>query len=294
MFYYLDESGNWQEIEKEQNRLVITSLVISDEMTDRQLKEDIEIFKAQRGLKDLHAADMRKEIKEEFYTLIETYVVKDEVKVLSYLLDPGVLYSETMRDSDDIYTDIASRLIGESCLGDTDVKIEYDMKFHYAYPFNVIQVMKHNNYDDFIRMQKNFFLTNQAFDKQKRRIKTILSRVTSMSINSQQLKDKSWVSRYLWSEFRLKVEKAFLRREILKERTRNYIKQTVLNFEMQMYDYDLSIEYKGKHAQSAGVQMVDMLCNLLWIHGHVPKNSASSTVKSIYHHITIKDITNEV
>jgi hypothetical protein len=52
----------------------------------------------------------------------------------------------------------------------------------------------------------------------------------------------------------------------------------------------VNITYKGKHNQSAGVQIIDFLTNVVRFHGNHPKYFRPPIVKDIYQKISIKEI----
>ena len=53
-------------------------------------------------------------------------------------------------------------------------------------------------------------------------------------------------------------------------------------------DLNIVIDYKGKHIQSAGVGVIDVLTNIVRYNGITPKNHMTQTTKDIYNYIKIK------
>jgi len=206
MHYYFDESGNWEEIENEKNVLVIAGVLVKDKQILENLNNDIEKFKKDKNLNELHMTDIKDfSIKDGLYQILDKYIQEQQMKVLGYVLKPKNI-TETQRDEDELYLDIASRLISEITFGDKDIKIEYDMKFHYAYPQNVIKNM--NNilrYDDeFMRMQNKTHIISFKEKQERDRIeKMIRDKKININLNSKEI-----LKKYLWTEFRLKVEKS--------------------------------------------------------------------------------------
>lgn len=299
MNYYFDESGNWKEIENETNRLVLAGLVIRDKNIARDLGQEFALFKSENNLEHIHASEIKdKFLKEELYKIISRYISLDDVLVLGYLIDPKMLFSQTMKDPDEIYIDTASNLIGEMVFGDKDINIEYDMKFHYAYPQKILENMdKKRDYDDYIQMSKNFYLKKHSFEKQKDRIKKNILRVQNRVENSyevlKKLEDISFVNSYLWEEFRLKTEKSAILREKFKDKIYSYINQQAKLLNLNFDDTKVKIAYKNKYQQSAGVEMIDVINNLLWRYGKTPPGYLSNAVKTIFKNMEIKEITNE-
>lgn len=296
MDYFFDESGNWQEIDNEKKRLVIAGMVIKDEVVTKDLEQDLKLFKIRNKLFQIHASEIKDSLlKEELYQIIYEYIKLDEVLILAYIINPKILFSQTMKDPDEIYIDIASDLIGSMTFGDKKIDIEYDMKFHYAYPQNIIENIKiEKKFDEYMQMSRNFFLKDHFFRKHKERIsKNILrnrNRIDNINEVVKKIDDIKFVNKYLWEEFRLKTEKTALAKEKFKDKIQNYVKQQCKIFGLLAYDMELDIQYKGKHNQSAGVQVIDVVNNLLWRNGTNPNNNSSSAVKGIYKNITIKEI----
>jgi len=206
------------------------------------------------------------------------------MKVLGYVLKPKNI-TETQRDEDELYLDIASRLISEITFGDKDIKIEYDMKFHYAYPQNVIKNM--NNilrYDDeFMRMQNKTHIISFKEKQERDRIeKMIRDKKININLNSKEI-----LKKYLWTEFRLKVEKSYRIREILKDRILSYTQMELQKLNLEPYYPKISIEYKQKHKKVIGIEVADILNNLIW---NGTKNTTTKIGKELFKKLNVKEI----
>jgi len=270
MFYFVDESGNWQEIEEETNKLVIAGLLCKNEKAFNELDEDVKFFKIRNGFHgNFHAADIKDNLLlDEFYMIIEKYIKSDDFRVLAYVIDPKKFYSQTQKDSDELYLDTSAELIKELSFGDENIEIEYDMKFHYAYPQNVLENLHIvNEWNSYSQMAKNFNLRYRAFEKNKERIKTGILRNSHRIENYQtyidRLDDINFVKDYLWVEFRLKMEKALIIRERFKERINSLLQKEYADFGLNI-DYRLDIKYNQKREQSVGVEVIDVINNLIW------------------------------
>jgi hypothetical protein len=287
MNYYFDESGNWQELEQERRNLVIGGVVAKNTEVLIDLKDELDGFKFKNNLTHIHATELEPIKRWELYKIIAKYLENKTLKALFYFMNPSIFYSQTQKDPEDIYINVASELLSNIAFGDNKIKVEYDMKFHYAYPVKILESMQeHKGYDEFIRMSKNFtFKDEKEIEKQKNRLSKILSR---LNIPVNKLNNPNFLYKYIWEEFRLKVESGARMREKFKERTLLKMEQNNKKLGLNS-DIKLNIEYKGKHNQSVGVYVVDVLTNIVRYHGKKAKNDE---VKDIYKYIKVKEITN--
>jgi len=272
MYYFIDESGNWQEIQEETNKLVIAGMVCKDKKSFDELDEDIKFFKIRHKLENVHAADIKDRlVLDELYMIIEKHIKKDSFQVLAYVINPKKFYSTTQIESDEVYIDTSANLIKELAFGDEDIKVEYDMKFHYAYPQNVLQNLKiTKEWNQYSQMARNFEITKKALKLNQDRIKKLILknryRIPNYEYFISKIDDtenKNFITKYLWTEFRLKVEKASIIRERFKERINSLLKQDYLDFGIDV-KYKLDIIYSQKQEQSAGVEVIDVINNLIW------------------------------
>lgn len=305
MNYYFDESGNWQEPLNEKRRLVLGGLLIKDNYIYNELKRDMTIFKNRMRIDQIHANEMNKNQKEELYQLIYKYISLNESQVLVYHFQSYILYSQTNKSSDELYIELASRLISDISFGDNSIDIEYDMKFHYAYPLKIINSLKSNKRVEYSNIEKNFILSPDGYKKEIKRVSSNISRVLSKRKNnelqrlydllSSQKSDRQMkeLTQYIWSEFRLKIEQTNKTREKFRDQIEANTRAKCRSYSIPYSTSRMKIKYQHKHYQSVGVQLIDVICNLVWHYGNNPTNT-SSAVEGIYNNITIKDIKDEI
>ena len=291
MYYFFDESGNWQEEEKK--RLVIGGAIVENDKNLNEINDRITNYKIERGLREIHANEMSKIDREIFLEVIASLLKEKKLKAFLYIINPDVLLT-TQKEPDEIYSNFASDLLSELAFGDLDVNVEYDMKFHYSYPSKIIENIENKVSSDTIRMMKsNFYLTKYSFKKQKKRIKNMILRNKYSIVNLDEilakLEDIVFVSDYLWEEFRLKTEGNLVIREKFKEKSKTKLKKLLEDFNLNSNNLNIDIEYKGKHNQSAGVQIIDFLTNIVRFHGRNPKFYSPAVVEDIYKFIEIKE-----
>jgi len=290
MWYFFDESGNWQELEN--RRLVIGGIVIKNSEDLKEIENKIKEFKFERGFKNLHANEMTIIDREAFLRIILKLLQEERFKALLYVINPDILI-QTQKESDEIYAEIASDLLVEIAFGDDNIEVEYDMKFHYAYPAQIIENIE-NQYssDEFNQMKRNFYLNENAFKYQKNRIKNIILRSKKNIPNFNEiiyrLGNRRFLYNYLWEEFRLKIEKGALIREKFKEKFETKLKEKYKLFNLKQ-EPKISIEYKGKHNQHEGVEIIDFLTNIVRFHGKTPRYYSPAITKDIYEFIEIKE-----
>jgi hypothetical protein len=295
MKYYFDESGNWQEIQNENRNLVIGGVLIKDENHHIELSEEFKWFMAENRLKHIHMNELEEIQREELLKIILKYLKDGKIKSLLYVTNPKYLYSKTTLSADDIYIGLATELISNIAFGDENIEIEYDMKFHYAYPVNILEEIDvKKEYDEFTKMSKNFVLNLKNIEKIQNRIKTNLLRGRVLNVEQylDRLNDKKFLSRYLWEEFRLKVQKGALLREAFLEKSKTKLETKYKKFGIDK-DIKIKIDYKGKYIQSAGVGVIDVLTNIVRYNGSTPKKHISQTTKDIFSYIKVKEIKND-
>jgi len=97
------------------------------------------------------------------------------------------------------------------------------------------------------------------------------------------------VSDYLWSELILQVQG--------KEKTREIFRKTILDNLKNANQYNivsqksesLQINYYSKDQGNAGIEMIDILCNLVYRYGVDPPVDISNTVRRIYDTISVEE-----
>jgi hypothetical protein len=302
MRYFFDESGNWQE--KEHKKLVIGGIVVKDEDDWLEIRDRIREFKLERSFRNLHANEMEGFDREAFLEVILSLLEEERFRAVLYVVDPDVLL-KTQKESDEVYADIASDLLSEIAFGDSDIDVEYDMKFHYAYPAQIVENIENNvSSYEFERMKDNFWWNNpkrrpfkyenSGIFKQKSRIINNLkkSKIIDYKEIERKMNDKEsgweYVYNYLWEEFRLKIEKGAIIREKFKEKSETKLKEKYKMFNMNI-EPKIRINYKGKHNQSEGVEIIDFLTNIVRHHGKNPRSYSPAVVKDIYKFIEVKE-----
>jgi len=273
MWYFFDESGNWQG--EEYKRLVIGGIVVENE-------DDVTAINKRIG--KVHANEMEMEKREKILKIILELLQENRFKALLYVIDPTVLF-KTQKEEDEIYADIASDLMVEIVFGDSEIEVEYDMKFYYSYPVQILENIKNNvGSREFKSMKKNFFLKANSIERHIDRIKKLISKYR---LNMPEM-NKKFISDYLWEEFRLKIEKNTVTREKFKDKVNTKLKEKYKLFNIDS-DTDLFIKYEGKHTQSGGVGVIDFLTNIVRHHGKNPSSFSSPVIEEIYKFITIKE-----
>ena len=285
MYYYFDESGNWQELNEEKKNLVIGAVVVKDEEKLLDLKDDLENFKSNNKLDNIHMTELDENQRNELHKVIVKYLEDETIKGLFYLVNPEIFYSQTQVDAEDVYISVASQLLANIAFGDDEIKVEYDMKFHYAYPQNILDSMKIKYFDDFTQMQSNLAFRKEKIQSQKERVKKQLQRYNLALKVTENIGE---LYKYVWTEFRLKVELGARMREKFKERTLLRLEQNAKKLGLND-KIKLKIEYKHKQQQSIGVYVADILSNIVYHNGF---NAKFDEAKEIYKYIKIKEIKN--
>jgi len=303
MNYYFDESGNWQEPFKEKNKFVLGGLVIKSKTFVNDIEQDIKIFKSQNRLSQIHANEMSLELKEKLYQMIYEYLKCDDASVLVYYFKPEALFNQTKKNPDELYIDKASTLISNITFGDSKLHIEYDMKFYYSYPTNVIEHLKEQKRVEYSEMEKSFTLSDRIYEKKRRKIEDLISRGLSKNKNEklQQYynlicgkkneQQKKFIEKYLWTDFHLKLDKTYIIKEKFKDKIDDKSNKKSAELGLPYENIVPNIKYKHKQYQSAGVQIIDVITNLVWRYGEYAPQNSSSAMRGIYQNITIEDIT---
>ena len=283
MYYYFDESGNWHKLEEDGNLLVMAGVLVKNKEVLNKLSDDINRFKEENNISQIHITDIKDfQQKDELYKILDKYVA-DEIKVLGYVIEPKNI-NQTQKEEDEIYLDIASQLISEITFGDKDIHIEYDMKFYYSYAPNVIENMnKVLRYDDeFQRMQNKTQLIPFKISKERERVEKLLKKY-----KIKQELTTPFLYKYIWSEFRLKVEKSYRIREILKDRILSYTQMKSHKLGITPYYPKISIKYQGKHKKVIGIEVADIFNNLIW---RAKKGISTPAGEKLFQKLNVKEI----
>ena len=308
MHYFFDESGNWASPASEQNRLVLAGIALKNDHIQTLLNQEMQIFKADNNIEMIHGSEMTRLQLDKIYGLIDKYLDKDSTAVLLRCFHPSIFRRRTHLKADDIYINLASKLVDDLAFGDDDIHIEYDMKFNYTYPKNIIYKLTKRKSFHIHKMMQDYVLTEEGYARSKQRILNSLSNIVdernedqltsfwqSISNTSENEKESSRgkISEYLWTEFMLRIESNELMRAKFKDQIQFNIKQKMLQFCMEYSEPKLSLEFTNKFNQSAGVQIIDILGNLVYKYGpHLSINNKniSSAVRGIYEKIKIEEV----
>jgi hypothetical protein len=320
MDYYFDESGNWAGHEK--HRLLIGGLLLQDPASEKKLARELKILRAERKISSLHANELKEEDKELCYQLIANTLQQEKNRVLIRLFPPAILRSRTTQSYDDIYADCAAGVINTLTFGDREITIHYDMKFHYAYPVNILRKLNHQPPGYFTLIKKHFVLSDKDLPQIRNSIQKNIERTlrnrhppqnerqilnkflkqinplsaidcldpkTASQIEKERQRIRRAISSYLWSEFWLQVESNEQVRELFRNRilTRCEVTQSLLG--ATVAPPKLRINFLGKHNANAGVTAIDFICNLVYRYGSQAPENASRAVKRIFSRITVED-----
>lgn len=293
MQYFFDESGNWKGREKK--RLVMGGLQFIDENTKNRLNTEFRLLKAKHGVEYLHANEMNYSLKEECYQIIAKYLEK-EAKALIHIYSPAILRENTRMSYDMIYMDKAAELVSMLIFGDPQPSIYFDMSFHSAYPNNVISNLTKKNPRHFNRVIKTHTLLKKQEESQLEYVKKKLSKVKKNNsvlpafLALLQSDPSQAISRYLFSELILQVESKDRDRELFRAAIRNNLKNFNQSLASATAIPDIDVNYVSKEQNNAGVEMIDIINNLVYHNGvRLHKNSSAASIK-IYQNLAIEEV----
>ncbi len=321
MNYYFDESGNWSG--RENHRLLIGGLLLKNGDIEKKLQREFKILQAENQVATLHANELTDNIREFCYRIIDKYLTR-ETAVLVRIYPKNIVRSRTTENPEAIYSDCAAELVRTMTFGDQEIKIFYDLKFHYAYPVNIIRNLKASRPRYYKSMKKNFTLVDESFLKNRNRIvnklqaqlnkrgisagdkrclEEFIVKVTDTTITLDCLdpavahkleegreKVKIEIANYLWSELWLLIEGTEQAREKFRSKI---LAKTEATRKLLSIDKDLprlALRFFGKQENNAGVTAIDFICNLVYRYGRTPPANASNSVKSIYSKIALEEI----
>lgn len=321
MDYYFDESGNWAKAGYEQKRLLIGGLLFKNEDLEKSLDQEFRIFQAEQHLSTLHATELSPQQKGLCYQIIDKHLTSD-TQGLVHIFDPGILKSRTRIKPDEVYIECATNLIRILALGDLDIRVFYDMKFHYTYPVNIIRQIKKIPWH--MRDNINRFTLDSSTAQANRdavldRIKKLLSsrrlgthdRKTldkfAKSLSPQAVIDvlspdiatdleteaetiRQHLADYFWSELWLKFEGREKMRENFRASILTNINQTVSALGMNHFSPSLKIQFLHKQKSRAGIIAIDFICNLVYNHGKEISDSTSTAERNILEKVLIQEI----
>ena len=321
MYYYFDESGNWQGYEK--HRLVLGGLMLKNKQLEIDINNFFKIEQSKIGGAQLHAADVAEQVKESCYIFISELLEKKEANILIRIYDKNFIKTKSIKKADQMYSEEAADLASTLALGDKYVNIIYDLKFYYAYPENVLKEMI-NLPHHFKIMQKNFNITDAGVMKKQQQLVTLIRKILSNArknnytkksleyflsniipseikvnplsvhdkekLNNDYNRIKSIISQYMWTELMLKIEGNDHAREIFRIDVLKSFKNKISSLNISTDMPEIKIYFSGKHEENPGVQVIDFICNLVYRYGlELPKN-ISPAIKKIYNRIKIEEI----
>jgi len=305
MNYYFDESGNWASPKNEPKLLVLGGLLIKSKSVVNQLTHDINIFKNEHGLRIIHANELNKNQRDELYGIIGKYLYLDDLVVLMRCFHPHVFRRKTNVRADETYIDLASTLVNDLSFGDPKVEIEYDMKFHYSYPKNIISKLNEDLHPDLNRTTQNFNITNKGYTYSVERISKLIENIQGFSQNEQlngfyqkinytsekkQETRERLITKYLWTEFQLRIDGNEKMRNKFKDKIEFQSENRINLLGLKSGKQQIKLSFSNKHIQSVGVQIIDILSNMIWRFGPKVLKTAPASVKNIYQQIKVQDV----
>lgn len=294
MNYFFDESGNWSGYER--RRLVLGGLIIPDNNILNRLSAELSLLRSEHNLSYLHAAEMSNVAKEDTYQIICNCLEKG-AKAYLRTYSPRILFRSTRMSFEEVYIDLASSLVSQLILGDKHASVSYDMKFHYAYPLNIINEIKIKKPYHYERIQSSLALKPHKLDQNKNRILFKLG-----TIKNKPVEDFQWylellasnpekaIVDYLWSELVLQVQGKEQARELFRAQILSNLKRMLEQLYLDVELPELRIAYMAKENKNAGIEMIDFLNNLVYINGTRPNAKASTSVRKIYSLIRVEEI----
>ena len=111
--------------------------------------------------------------------------------------------------------------------------------------------------------------------------------IISLNDPDQENIKKELITKYLWTELTLKIEQNELMRGKFKDRVQFLLEQRSEMLKMLSYSPGISLKFSNKHTQNVGVQIIDLLCNMVWRNGFKASRNASSSVKGLYKAILV-------
>jgi len=284
MHYYFDESGNWQEIG--QDKFIVMGGVVIDDRYLRTILNSIKNFKTENKYPNIHLTDIKDfSIRDKLFEILIPYIETQQIKTLGYVVDTKQLL-ETKKSKEDIYLGFASQLLSEITFGDNDIHIETDMIFKFDYKENVLNNMFESQNKDFEMIKKFLTFNKERFEQYKYRVLNGVFK--NNPYIAKQIEKDGWLYEYMWTEFRLRIEKSFTLREILKDRIMYELLLKSKNFGLHNYLPKIEIQYKSKWEHNVdGVEIADILNNLIF---NGIKGKTSSIGKKLFNKLTIKEI----
>jgi len=292
MYYFFDESGNWKG--RSDYRLVLGGLIIREKSRLERLKTELNLLLADHKLEYLHANEMSQSALHDCYQIIAKLLENDGNSMLR-IYTPNVIWSKSTASKDAIYMDLAANLVSTLIMGDENPSINYDMQFHYAYPENVFKLLKKKKPHHYKKMIRSFELTHDGFEKEGERVIDNYNKLkrnvrNELAVVGKEIEEnpKKVVSEYLWSELILQIRGKENTREMFKQKIVSNLQTLSSSFESLEMPQRINVNYFGKDQQNSGIEVIDILCNLVYKHGAEPGQDCPSIVKKIYDNISVE------
>lgn len=294
MRYFFDESGKWSDEEK--FRLVLGGLVLPNDALLNRLSGEFSLLRAAHNLNYLHAAEMSVEAKEDTYQIIVSCLEKG-AKAFLRIYPPQILRKSTRMSFEEIYIELAADLVSLMILGDEMPRVSYDMKFHYAYPLNIIDNIGSNKPYHYQRLISSLALKEDKKEGLKQRIMNRLETIkkgSSPCLNQFKAElnnnDSKAITDYLWSELILQVQGKEQAREVFRAQIISNLKNKINQLKLGSSVPIVRIEYLAKDNHNSGIEAIDFLNNLVYINGLTLRPNVSSAVRKIYSLITVQEV----
>jgi hypothetical protein len=294
MDYFFDESGDWYG--RERNRLVLGGLLIHNTHTINSLEAELNLLKSEFNLQYFHANEMPQVALLSCYNIILNSLISS-AKAMLRIYPKDTVFKRSRKNSDEIYIELASDLISTMIMGDSSPNINYDMKFHYAFPANIIANINSKKPYHYRRIMEAMILNENKLPEEKKRIEVRLANIKGKSMEScswfvEKLQENETraVSDYLWSELALQIQGKETIREIFRAKILDSLDQYYQLSNQQLNQTYLKIQYFSKEQGNVGIEIIDLLCNLIYKNGVVARKGAPSVVKQIYEAIDIEEM----
>ncbi len=295
MYYFFDESGDWSGLSGQ--KLVLGGLVIPEEETLDSLRTKLKEIKTRRSLKYLHASDMAQDVLEQCYEVIGNSLESGQAHALLHIFDVETLLRSSLKTKKEVYIELASNLVSTMILGDESPDVAFDMQFYYAYPQNVINNILEKYPRHFQRVIQAHMLKPESHEEERIRIMRRFDGLTAKERESlawfeqnMQVRPYQTVFHYLWTELMLEVQSKDNARELFRISIMNKARACQSRFPDIAIPKDLEITYHHKEANIVGIELIDILCNLVYRTRHKPWPDSSDAVKAIYNYINLEVI----
>lgn len=284
MNYYFDESGNWQEVQKEEVSFIMTGVAVVDERTfNTQYVSDFKEIQTANGLggHSFHAADLRRSGKSDVLSMIHNKIIEaidnDVIVVKALFLEPHKV-KMTKKSSDDIYIDYASCLLSFLMMGDSFPKVFSDMKFNGAHPVKMAEYLLRGNKVNISDSNLNELMESTSLKSSS--VPRLMAEVTRILEYKLQWQDEEQVRKLLNKLQRCDVELLhrykFFEYWINRDEKDNIREKYRVEIERKLNaaGRDLGIvepvsvpkvEFMSKSRNEYGIFVADFICNSIFI-----------------------------